>query len=357
MVMRHMKLASARFARSISLVTVIAGTAGLSPCAGSAHAQEIRTPEVVPALPEGMREPTNAALLYARAMRLISPESLGAMGERDPKTDEPTDRAREAIESFGGSLSVARRASRLESCDWGIEYQQGPGALMDHLGPFRGLWRALDNETALMAKSEPDRAVENLIAMLSMCEHITQDRILISSLVGTAMTSGTVRRLNLMMDAGVVTREHTPDLLVGLERVRGLDLFRLREAMANEKWTASQWLRAVGTGPDAGSRVAELLGTLVADDSDAILDALALMDERQLSPLFDETARAYNDMIAALDSADPASELERISIAIDKGDYGVVTMRFAANLTRAYASAARVTGELNGAIERISAMR
>ena len=330
--------------------------------AGQVRAQEstsdeILMPRVMPPMPEGMSAPTNAALLYGRAMRLISSEALGAMGEKDPKTDEPTDRAREAIQSYGSSLSVARRASRLARSDWGIEYQQGPGALVDHAGPFRGLWRALDNEAAILTKSEPDRAVENVVAMLSMSEHITQDRILLSSLVGAAMSSGSVKRLNAMMDAGIVTRKNAAELLAGLERVRDLDLFRLREAMANEKWTASEWLRAVGTGPDAGRRVADLLAMLVAEDADELLDALALMDERQIAPLFDETARAYDDMIAAFDAPDPAAELERISDAIGAGEYGVVAMRFAASLTRAYTSAERVSGEIDAAIKRLQAMK
>lgn len=329
---------------------------------GSLHAQQpepdgVFMPRVMPPMPAGMAAPTNAALLYARALRLISPETLGAMGEKDPTADAPTERAIEAIEAYGSSLAIARRASRLEVCDWGIEYQQGPGALIDHAGPIRGLWRALDNEAAMLTKSDPDRAVENVIAMLAMAEHITQDRILISSLVGAAMTSGSVKRVNLLMDAGAVTRAQAPDLIARLQRVRATDLFRLREAMAYEKWTASEWLRAIGTGPEAGKRTADLLGTLVDDDSDALLDALALMDESQLAPLFDETARAYDDMVAALDSPEPAPELERISDAIGRGDYGVVAMRFSASLTRAYASAQRVTDEIDAAIKRLETLK
>ncbi len=329
---------------------------------GSLHAQqsepnELLMPVAMPPLPAGMAAPTNAALIYARAMRLISPQTLEAMAEKDPKAEQPTERAIEAIAAYGSSLAIARRGSRLENCDWGIEYQQGPGTLLDHLGSMRGLARALDNEAAILSKSDPDAAIENVVSMLAMGDHVTQDRILISSLVGAAVTSVTVKRINTMMDDGLIKRHHAKRLLQELQRVRDTNLFRLREAMAYERWTASQWLRAIGTGPEAGRRIAETLGSLDADGGDAVLDALALMDEEQLAPLFDDTARSYDDMIAAMDSSDPVAELERINEGIERGDYGVIALRFSSSLTRAYSSAKRVSGEIDLAIKRLQAVK
>ncbi|MBX3367990.1 MAG: hypothetical protein KF912_11825 [Phycisphaeraceae bacterium] len=359
MVMRHMKLASARFARSISLVTVIAGAAGLSPCAGSAHAQEFRTPEVVPALPEGMREPTNAALLYARALRLIGADAIQQV--RDARSKGMAIREMPEIaallENNSGNLALAIEATRLERCDWGVQYSKGPLALVDHAGPMRGIVIMLDARAAqLLDRSDVSGAVESIAAIFAIAEHISQDRIMISSLVSIAMTQTAIERIGTMLDLGKIDRANAESLLGAIERIERAGDFRLPEAFVTEKWMTVEWMRAAYSGPRAGAQLVQVLQAMVEDRGDA-MKGLGLLDEAALAAQFDGIGRAYDDMIAAWSAPDAPEELDRIHEAVLAGEYGLIAQVFVPNFAKSRASVDRSNESFKAIVERLGQVK
>lgn len=323
----------------------------------SAHSEPPILPATPPPLPAGMSEPENAALLYGRSLRLIPAQTLEHMAETDSETGKPTARAVEALKSGGETLAMARRASRIPRCDWGVEYQLGPYALLEHAGLMRRIVRALDNEAVILADSDMDRSIENVVAMLGIGEHMTQDRLVISTLVSTAIASLCNQRMSAFLDAGVIEPRHAEALLEAIDRVKSKELFGTREALRTEQWMASEWFRAIGTGPEAGPRVAQMLTMLSDGEDEVILDTIALMNEAQLAPLFDKAALAYDEMLKALDLADPLPELTRINTAIEQGEYGLIALHFAAAILKIYEPTMRVTNELTKVETRLRALQ
>lgn len=342
----------ARLLPALAMSIVLA--AGL---AMPAHAEPPILPDTPPALPAGMSEPANAALLYGRALRLIPAQTLEHMAETDNETGKPTARAIETLKANGETLVMARRATRIPRCDWGVEYQLGPYALMEHAGLMRRIVRALDNEAVILAEANIDRSIENVVAMLGIGEHMTQDRLVISTLVSAAITSLCNQRMSAFLDAGLIEPRHAEALLAAIDRVKATELFGAREALRTEQWMASEWFRAIGSGPDAGPRVAQMLTMLSDGEDEAILNAIALMNEAQLAPLFDKAALVYDEMLKALDKADPLPELTRINTAIEQGEYGLITLHFAAAILKIYEPTRRVTDELTKVQTRLKALQ
>ncbi len=338
--------------RPLATIFVGSGLALGTLMPGVAAAQTDVVPALVPPLPAGMSDPTNAALLYARALRMIAPEDFRQI--RDAQSgaeDAPSaERVAEILENTEGSLRAVVDASRLERCDWGVQYSKGPMALLDHAGPMRNLTHMMDAQTrALAARGDRQGAAEHAAAIFRMAEHMTQDRIMISSLVGASMSRVGANRVNEMLDAGQLDRTGAELVLSSVKRLRDARDFRMVEALTTEGWMASQWMRAAYTGPRAGALLVEGIGWMVEDGANA-LKGLELLDEAGLQPQFDGIERAYADLIKAWNATGNDAALEDVYAKVLNGEYGTLARAFVPNFSRSRAQ----TTESNAMLDALS---
>jgi hypothetical protein len=238
-----------------------------------------------------------------------------------------------------------------------VQYGKGPLALMDHAGPMRGVVVMLDAHAALLLeRGDVPGAVANIAAIFAIAEHISQDRIMISSLVSVAMTQVGVERVGTLLDLGKVDRAGAQTLLGAIERVERAGDFRLPEAFATEKWMTVEWMRAAYVGPRAGAKLVEGIQWMVGDENDA-MKGLERLDESNLARHFDGIGKAYDDMIVAWSANDASAELERVHDAVVKGEYGLIAQAFVPDFGKSRASVDRIEGAMAAARKRLEQVK
>jgi hypothetical protein len=127
----------------------------------------------------------NAAAVYWRAF-----DSLTNVTERQwealrDDTLAPGEAA-EVSRRLQSSLALRDQAAAMEVCNWGVDYAQGPEALMPHLAGARRLVAAANWEAARTVSNSPARAVQLWLGNLALSRYVASDSVLIAQLVAIA---------------------------------------------------------------------------------------------------------------------------------------------------------------------------
>jgi hypothetical protein len=112
----------------------------------------------------------NAALGYWMAFAQMKEPPSGSIGP-------------DVIDANAAALTTLARASRGGFCDWGIDYELGPGAPIAHLPKARAL--ASVNAAAAvraMSRGQADQAVDQWLVGMRFASHIESGGTLISTL-------------------------------------------------------------------------------------------------------------------------------------------------------------------------------
>jgi hypothetical protein len=369
MTMSMLSRSSRVSAQRVRLLLVAAGlcVGGLMP--GAAFAQTDVVPAVRVPLPEGLSDPSNAALLYGRALRMMSAEDLKQV--RDAQTNAKsadgaegqgqnavsTERVDEILANNGGTIGMVVEASKLERCDWGIQYSKGPLALLDHAGPMRMLTHVLDAKAErLAAAGDMAGAAAHIAAVFNVAEHTSQDRIMISSLVSIAMAKVASNRVNLLLDAGSIDRAGARVILDSIRRLERARDFRMTEALRTESWMISQWMRRAYVGPEAGKLLVEGIDWMVEDSGDT-LKGLSLLDERALAAHFDGIDRAYDALIGAWTEKDGKERIREVHDAVVRGEYGLIAQVFVPDFSKSRASVTEANEVLGALVKRLEQVK
>jgi hypothetical protein len=141
--------------------------------------------------------PGNAAVAYARATRLMiqNPEwnehaNQIAQWLSLPPDQFPVQEATALLAQHRVALDQVMKATLHEYCDWEIPIRrEGSAALLPHLSELRSAARLLALDIRLsIREGRLDDAIERLRAGLTMARHVGNDTLLISGLVGAAIT-------------------------------------------------------------------------------------------------------------------------------------------------------------------------
>jgi len=131
----------------------------------------------------------NAALRYWMAFAVLQdPPGDPATTDlllRVTEGNAPWDEGRlgPILDANSAALDIMERASRLRSCDWGVEYELGPNAPIPHLAKARVLGRlGVLSGFRLAARGETSPAVERWLATVRFSQHVAQGGTLISLL-------------------------------------------------------------------------------------------------------------------------------------------------------------------------------
>jgi hypothetical protein len=129
----------------------------------------------------------NAALRYWMAFAVLQdpPADAATTGLllRVTEGNAPWDESRlgPILDANSEALAILERASRLPSCDWGVEYELGPNAPIPHLAKARVLGRlGVLSGFRLAARGETSQAVERWLATVRFSQHVAQGGTLIS---------------------------------------------------------------------------------------------------------------------------------------------------------------------------------
>jgi hypothetical protein len=272
------------------LVALLLGAAGLT-TATPPSAPGADTPDLG----------ANAALKYWQAFAQLPTLDEAQQKRLGEWNVQPVDAAARQLLAAKGvevSLKYLRRGAALPRCDWSLDYEDGVGLLLPHLGRARTLaaYAALRSRQAA-ANGRPADGLDDIVAVFALGRHVA-DPIMVSMLVDYAVE-------HVAIDA---TARLLPDLdAAGLRRVaERLDTLppaaRLEQTIQSERQNFKGWvirwlkdLEQSGAG-DLRAKVRALLDP--SPDSEEILK---LVDDNSakrliqvlenLGPFYDEQCR------------------------------------------------------------------
>jgi len=137
--------------------------------------------------------PDNAAVLYYKAFMLYQPddEITPLLWDYWKGTIETNEKIEQYIEKNRRIIDVVLDATRIDRCDWGLDYSRGTEMLLPPHHKARELFVLLAAEATMQANTGDYRkALGRCLSLYHMARHLNE-RPIISYLVGTAIIAAT----------------------------------------------------------------------------------------------------------------------------------------------------------------------
>ncbi len=317
----------------IRRITLALALAAGTTLAQGPQASSDKRAEIQIEIPEAYRI-DNAALLYYRYWMIGESQfPVGVMEHYNGAEPgwRPSEEFAKELENAQDTIKGYLKASRIPFANWAVEYDEGVMALLPHLAKLRHTARILTADARrLMELGEVEQAAERIAALYRMGEQTASDRVLISTLVGIAISS----LANLQVEEIIATEELTEEAReIMLEAIEAIDLDNpagVRDAVLGERDLFIGNLRQRYTGPTAGADFVREMFPMMGVSPDAyeeIKARIAQFDEAALQADLDKANRYYEDILSIWDLADAGDRIEQMSGLIENGHYGI-TGRF-----------------------------
>jgi len=135
--------------------------------------------------------PDNAAVLYYKAFTLYeSPDNIGNMlWDYWKGKIESNEKIEECLKKNRRIIDMVLDASRIDHCDWGLNYSQGTEVLLPPHNKARDIFALLAAEARTQADmGDYKKALDRCISIYRMARHLNE-RPIISYLVGIAINA------------------------------------------------------------------------------------------------------------------------------------------------------------------------
>lgn len=294
----------------------------------------------------------NAALDYFRAWFVLDESTRKRLGHNDDK-----DQARLLADNQEYIESIIRAANTTD-CDWGVQYENGFEALLPHLGPLRSSARALAADAQRLATQggavNSAAAASRVAAILRMHRQVRADGLMISSLVGVAVTTLGESTARSLLEQNLLTAGDAQTILNAAREVAAEDPFGVRYGVVGEGAVLLEWGKRRFTGKDAAKEFSNLIVGFGADRPSADAQLLQSYSEQQLHDGLDRAMAYYKDVTDAWEKADAEDQLARIEERLKDGDYGLVARMVApaaTNALKADRKGRKAVADLKAALE------
>jgi len=145
--------------------------------------------------------PDNAAVLYYKAFMLYeSPDNIGPMLWDYWKGNiESNEKIEEFLKKNRRVIDIALDATRIDHCDWGLDYSQGTEVLLPPHHKARDIFALLAAEARMQAdRGDYRKALGRCISIFRMARHLNE-RPIICYLVGTAINAANHRCITQLL--------------------------------------------------------------------------------------------------------------------------------------------------------------
>ena len=147
----------------------------------------------------------------------------------------PTAQLRQVLARFDLAMGYAQRGARQKYSDYQHDYAQGFDLTLPHLGKMRTLARVMQADALVKLHDGHAAAAAGRIAsMYRMGNHVGQDRIVISSLVGQLVWKTGDQALQTMLDRGALGPAEADEVLRAAESLPSTDPFSYVDATIME---------------------------------------------------------------------------------------------------------------------------
>jgi len=232
----------------------------------------------------------------------------------------PSAEAMEVLRQVEPQLAALEHASQASAIDWGLDYDAGPELLLPELGSMRRGAQLLDAKLLVAAVNGDTAAAADAFGVISrMSDHVSAQRLLISSLVSLSMLKMADASVGRVIDMGLIDRDMAAALAGNYGRMQGDDFLQCVAAMKQERVSMILWLdQKLQDDPASLEEVFAGLGLPVADNAFAVG-----MLRAQLA----RAGEAYDAIIAASMLKDPKASIAamaEVEAAATAGEFGTL---------------------------------
>jgi hypothetical protein len=303
-------------------------------------------------------EDANAATWYRKAMERFAAAGLtdaerATLDGYDPRSGaRPSVELRALLARLEPAFNALRRGAAEDFSDFELDYAQGLDLVLPHLQPLRDVAFLMQRDAAVrLYDGDGAGAAGDIASIYRMSAHVSQDGVLISSLVGQSLFRVADRITQQGLDSAALPPEVCATLLAGLESMPRGDPFGVVGCLLTERDVVMKWLRDRYDDEHARGRMAEDLGL---DGEDAIqLDALLLVDGEREAAL-DAADEVMGRAVEAFLSDDPAEArltLECLNEEVRRGEHGAIAAVLLPSYLRLYESMSEGRSLVSGRIE------
>ncbi len=291
-----------------------------------------------------LHDARNAAGWYTKAVHRLETAGLSeadwrALREYRPDSGAvPTDAVRAALARLQPVFRAMQRGSRQGFSDFDLQYSEGFGLLLPHLGPLRSI-SGLMTKDAMVRVHDGDAAgaAESIAALYRVSDHLADDRVMISSLVGQAVFDQADRAAQAGLDRSAFGAAESSTLLEAVKRLDDRDPFDVVGALRNEQQTVVSWVREqYGEAEDRAWMLDELgLDAKAAN----LLAGMMLVDEARFDAALEETDEVMGRVVELFtldDAAEAQFELARLAEEIGRGEHGPLAAMLVPNVSGVY---------------------
>jgi len=289
----------------------------------------------------------NAALRYWRAFSLLSEadsETIKTLHDaQQARGDTWLDNQEHAewLASKGETIGLLIDASEMPEADFGIDYAKGIDALLTHLSPMRASARLLLlRARADLRAGEPDLAVERVAAAMRMAEHITDDRVIISSLVSATTFKAAGDLILEAHESGALDGADLTPVRGAMDRFDRRDPFAVLESVRSERDIFGGWLhRTLADLPENGraGTVLDMLSLSATKMDEEGRRAIATIETNKgLDSQMASLRLYFKQAIDAWHEPDAPDRLRMLEQSVSEGVFGNVAIFMAPSLTRAH---------------------
>ncbi len=305
--------------------------------------------------PREMVGKQNAALLYYRAwdgvdFRLF--DQVHKTCRHEPGAVLPAASVT-VLEEHQKFINAVLLASETPDCDWGVAHEEGPNALLPHLGHLRSTARFLGVDARrLAAAGDSVGAAKRLRAIVRMSTQTRTDRCLISSLVSATLNQYAMVVTRNMMAEGSLAPEAAHIVLAAF-RALPEDPFAFKECMQTERQMGIEWAREHFTGPDAGKQLAQMY--LADADTAEVKGQIEAMDETAMNADLDLMSRYYDELEKHWGQPGKEKEIGALEERLLKGEFGVIVRATAPALAKANRSNLGILASVENVVRELQA--
>ena len=283
-------------------------------------------------------DPANAATFYRKAIEKyheFSERTREEMNfalsefEADPSRG-PSLEVRQMLKRLQPVLSSTLNASRRPSCDFRIDFADSSTRYSD-FGDVRWLAHILCYDYLARIEDQDVRGVvECLVTMHRMAAHVSQQRLLVGSLAGSALMARVDDRLDVALDHALIGPVEATVLLRELDRFTGPDPMGYLPALAHEKTLIAGTLEKRFSGEDAVEQFRDMYRESFPDDDQAE-PALERLTPERLQTMFASFSRAAAGMAEAFanpDSGQRDAAIVRIRSEVEGSEFANLAKYF-----------------------------
>ncbi|UCD75222.1 MAG: hypothetical protein JSV91_15745 [Phycisphaerales bacterium] len=286
----------------------------------------------------------NAATWYNRALGeldRLSDEQWQMLKDyaADP-SGPPTPELRMIAARGGVIINLLRDASTRQYSDYGFDFDVGFELQIPHVQPL--LWKLtpLVQVDTLIRLQDGDSggAADRLATLYRMSEHLGDDHIPISSIVGDAVFKRAQNTLQTALDRGALNAADANALVHALSGFDSRDPFNMVEALAMEKWVSVDWIGEQFSGEEGGEEFAQYMLSIMGEGAQ-LPEAMLHMDREmfdaelvQMDSFMDEVIGAF----AMEDTEAGRARLKQLEAEAAGGEHGMMVAVFSWEYARVF---------------------